>query len=59
VGSCAGSYESTTQKPVTGHMNMGNYAFADGHVKVMRWGNVRANDFYLFKRAKPSQTFTP
>ena len=53
---CA-SYEQ--YKPGRGHRGGGNYAFADGHAKFMRWGQVRANDFWFFKLQKPSQTFTP
>jgi prepilin-type N-terminal cleavage/methylation domain-containing protein/prepilin-type processing-associated H-X9-DG protein len=59
VGTCNGNYNGTGGKPTKGHMDQGNYVFADGHVKQQRWGNVRANDFYLFKRSKPTQTFSP
>jgi prepilin-type N-terminal cleavage/methylation domain-containing protein/prepilin-type processing-associated H-X9-DG protein len=58
VGSCSGQYEGSS-KPTKGHTGTGNYVFADGHAKALRWGAVRANDFYLFKRAKPTQTFNP
>jgi prepilin-type N-terminal cleavage/methylation domain-containing protein/prepilin-type processing-associated H-X9-DG protein len=54
---CAAEFNSW--KPMPGHANQGNYVFADGHAKVLRWGQVRANDFYLFKRVKPTQTYTP
>lgn len=47
------------QQPMRGHMNQGNYIFADGHAKVQRWGQVRANDFKLFKLAKPTKDFSP
>jgi len=59
--SCTGAYEANTnyQTPSKIHMGMGNYAFADGHSKAVRWGTLRANDFYLFKRSKPTQTFSP
>lgn len=46
-------------RPGKGHRRGGNYAFADGHAKFMRWGQVRANDFYLFKLSKPLQVFSP
>jgi len=59
AGSCQGTYENPNQKPTKGHMDQGNYVFTDGHVKAARWGQVRANDFYLFKRSKPTQTFSP
>jgi prepilin-type N-terminal cleavage/methylation domain-containing protein/prepilin-type processing-associated H-X9-DG protein len=46
--------------PVTkGHANGGNYVFADGHAGFLTWGRFRANDFYLLKRVKPTQTFLP
>ena len=45
--------------PAIGHQNQNNYIFADGHVKVMQWGNIRKNDFYLFKLKKPTVTYTP
>ncbi len=52
-----GNYEQ--YKPGKGHRRGGNYAFADGHAKFMRWGQLRNNDFYLFKLAKPTQVFSP
>lgn len=56
-GGCDGAYNSN---PGTrGHTEMGNYVFADGHVKALSWGNVRKNDFFLFKNAKPTTIFTP
>jgi prepilin-type N-terminal cleavage/methylation domain-containing protein/prepilin-type processing-associated H-X9-DG protein len=54
---CASLYASW--RPMRGHGDQGNYAFADGHAKVLRWGQVRQNDFFLFKRAKPTTTFSP
>jgi prepilin-type N-terminal cleavage/methylation domain-containing protein/prepilin-type processing-associated H-X9-DG protein len=54
---CSGNY--TGFSPMPGHANQGNYVFADGHVKVMRWGDVRGNDFYYFKLKKPTTRFTP
>jgi prepilin-type N-terminal cleavage/methylation domain-containing protein/prepilin-type processing-associated H-X9-DG protein len=59
VGSCNGNYNGVNGKPTKGHTNQGNYVFADGHAKSMRWGQIRQNDFYLFKRSKPTQTFNP
>jgi prepilin-type N-terminal cleavage/methylation domain-containing protein/prepilin-type processing-associated H-X9-DG protein len=59
-GGCRGVYENpSSYRPMKGHMNQGNYAFADGHAKALRWGQVRQNDFYLFKRSKPTQTYNP
>jgi prepilin-type N-terminal cleavage/methylation domain-containing protein/prepilin-type processing-associated H-X9-DG protein len=49
----------TTRDPMPGHMRQGNYVFADGHVKVHRWGDVRRNDFFLFKLRKPTTVVTP
>lgn len=57
--SVCGEFANNGLIPMKGHMDQGNYLFADGHAKVMRWGQIRANDFYLFKLQKPTQTFTP
>jgi prepilin-type N-terminal cleavage/methylation domain-containing protein len=46
-------------KPAVGHMDQGLYIFVDGHAKSLTWGAVRRNDFFLFKQAKPKQTFNP
>jgi prepilin-type N-terminal cleavage/methylation domain-containing protein/prepilin-type processing-associated H-X9-DG protein len=62
AGTCAPQYQPTPGNgglPTKGHMSQGNYVFTDGHAKAQRWGQIRANDFYLFKRAKPTQTFSP
>jgi prepilin-type N-terminal cleavage/methylation domain-containing protein/prepilin-type processing-associated H-X9-DG protein len=62
AGTCAPQYQPTAGNgglPCKGHFGMGNYIFADGHAKAQRWGQIRANDFYLFKRTKPTQTFSP
>lgn len=56
-GACSATY--TSHKPMPGHMNQGNYGFSDGHAKVMRWAQVRGNDFYLFKLAKPTTVYSP
>jgi prepilin-type N-terminal cleavage/methylation domain-containing protein/prepilin-type processing-associated H-X9-DG protein len=55
---CAGD-ASYVSRPTKGHMDMGNYIFLDGHVKAAPWNTVRKNDFFLFKRRKPTQVFTP
>ena len=52
-------FTATDHTPPKGHSGQGNYAFADGHVKSLTWGQTRANDFRLFKLQKPAQTFTP
>ena len=56
---CTSYYSNANYHPYKGHFTKGNYIFADGHVKSLSWNQVRANDFYLFKRAKPTQTFSP
>lgn len=45
--------------PAKGHTSGTIYGFTDGHVKLMNWGQVRANDFRVFKAQKPSTTYTP
>jgi prepilin-type N-terminal cleavage/methylation domain-containing protein/prepilin-type processing-associated H-X9-DG protein len=45
--------------PAKGHLEHGNYVFMDGHVKSLRWAQVRGNDFWVFKLKKPLQSFTP
>jgi prepilin-type N-terminal cleavage/methylation domain-containing protein/prepilin-type processing-associated H-X9-DG protein len=45
--------------PARGHQGFGNYAFADGHIKAMKWAQVCGNDFRPFKLKKPNVTFTP
>jgi prepilin-type N-terminal cleavage/methylation domain-containing protein/prepilin-type processing-associated H-X9-DG protein len=45
--------------PAAGHQETGNYAFVDGHVKALRWPQVRGNDFWPFKLKKPPQTYIP
>jgi prepilin-type N-terminal cleavage/methylation domain-containing protein/prepilin-type processing-associated H-X9-DG protein len=57
TGACASTYTSTSASK--GHMDQGNYVFADGHAKVLRWAQVRGNDFFLFKLQKPTAVFTP
>jgi len=57
LSSCSGNYATPPQ--TQGHLGLGNYVFADGHVKATSWGAVRKNDFYLFKIAKPSTVVTP
>ena len=59
VKGCEAVYSNANIHPYRGHFEKGNYIFGDGHVKSLSWGQIRANDFYLFKRAKPTQTFTP
>ena len=56
---CNGDYSNVQQQPPSGHHRTGNYAFVDGHIKNLRWDQVRNDDFYLFKLQKPQQKFTP
>ena len=55
-GACFGSYQG---KPTPGHRKMGNYVYTDGHAGIKPWGNIRKNDFYVFKVSKPQTTFSP
>ncbi len=57
--SCKSQYTDPTLIPTKGHRNQGNYVFADGHVKIERWGDIRHDDYYLFKRTKPTQQYNP
>ena len=46
--------------PTPGHNKVyTNSVFADGHVKGMQWGDLRKNDFYLFKATKPTTVYNP
>jgi prepilin-type N-terminal cleavage/methylation domain-containing protein/prepilin-type processing-associated H-X9-DG protein len=47
------------RKPGRGHTGGTNYVFSDGHAKLHKWTQVRANDFFLFKLSKPTQVFVP
>ena len=47
-GGCDGQYNNSAGS--AGHFEAGNYVFADGHVKSLKWGAARKNDFYLFKK---------
>ena len=57
--SACSDFTAADHTPPKGHSGQGNYALADGHVKSLTWGQVRANDFRLFKLQKPTQTFVP
>ncbi len=48
-----------TTTPGRGHTGGSVYLLADGHSKLMKFGQVRADDFKMFKIRKSSQTFTP
>lgn len=57
VPGCKAAFNSTAG--IKGHQDQGNYVFTDGHVKSLTYGATRKNDFYLFKKQKPTTTFTP
>jgi prepilin-type N-terminal cleavage/methylation domain-containing protein/prepilin-type processing-associated H-X9-DG protein len=57
VPGCSGEFANAAQ--AQGHMERGNYAYLDGHVKSLAYGDVRKNDFYVFKLQKPATTYTP
>jgi len=59
TGGCDSTFNTATNVPYKGHFDKGNFIFADGHAKAFGWSQVRQNDFWLFKRAKPKVTFTP
>lgn len=52
-------WQHQQRQPSTGHRKMSNYVYADGHAKVHRWEEIRANDFSKFKVRKSTQTFVP
>jgi prepilin-type N-terminal cleavage/methylation domain-containing protein/prepilin-type processing-associated H-X9-DG protein len=56
---CANEFTDAKLLPAAGHQESGNYAFVDGHVKALRWPQVRGNDFWSFKLKKPQQAFSP
>jgi len=45
--------------PTQSHTGGLVYAFTDTHAKFMKYGQIRQNDYYLFKASKPTQTFSP
>jgi len=59
TGGCTATFNTVTNVPYKGHFDKGNFIFADGHAKSLGWSQVRKNDFWLFKRTKPTATFTP
>lgn len=56
---CAKDFADPGAMPARGHQSFGCYAFADGHVRALRWEQVRGDDFRLFKLKKPITTFSP
>jgi prepilin-type N-terminal cleavage/methylation domain-containing protein/prepilin-type processing-associated H-X9-DG protein len=56
-GGCASQFAAAGQ--AQGHFDRANYAFLDGHVKAVTYGELRKNDFFLFKLSKPTIVVTP
>jgi prepilin-type N-terminal cleavage/methylation domain-containing protein/prepilin-type processing-associated H-X9-DG protein len=56
---CTNDFANPIAIPARGHQSFGSYAFADGHVKALRWEQVRGDDFRPFKLQKPDRTFVP
>jgi len=52
-------FADVNKHPEKGHMNQANYVFSDGHAKTLRYGQARANDWWLFKDTKPTQVYSP
>jgi prepilin-type N-terminal cleavage/methylation domain-containing protein/prepilin-type processing-associated H-X9-DG protein len=52
-------FNDPNKHPEKGHMNQANYVFADSHVKTLRYGQVRQNDWWLYKDTKPTTVFSP
>jgi prepilin-type processing-associated H-X9-DG protein len=53
-----GSYHQN-RKPGQGHTGGTEYLFADSHVKLQTYYQVRRDDFRMFKVQKPATTFSP
>jgi prepilin-type N-terminal cleavage/methylation domain-containing protein/prepilin-type processing-associated H-X9-DG protein len=45
-------YNERGRDPFKGHFDRGNYVFADGHAKALGWGQIKKDDFALFKLRK-------
>ena len=48
---CASAF-APPEMPTKGYFGLGGYAFADGHAKYLGYGQVRVNDWALYKLAK-------
>lgn len=55
--SCGAVHQN--RKAGRGHTGGTEYLFADGHVKLQNFYQVRKDDFRMFKLQKPNQTFNP
>lgn len=49
---CEERFQNPKVIPAKGHSNQSNFIFADGHVKAMPWGRIKANDFEVYKLIK-------
>ncbi len=58
-GVCSSYYHLETNTPSPGHNNASNYAMADGHAKRLTWGQIRKNDFDMFKLQKSTTVVSP
>jgi prepilin-type N-terminal cleavage/methylation domain-containing protein/prepilin-type processing-associated H-X9-DG protein len=55
---CPGTFDYAYQ-PQPYHTGGENFAFVDGHAKLLNFAQVRRDDFLMFKAQKPSQQFFP
>ena len=46
-------------KPTPGYGGYAAYVRVDGSAKALNWGQIRKNDMYMFKVAKPTAVVTP
>jgi prepilin-type N-terminal cleavage/methylation domain-containing protein/prepilin-type processing-associated H-X9-DG protein len=53
------TFNDPNKHPEKGHTGAANWSLADGHAKFMRYGQIRANDWWWFKDSKPTQVFSP
>lgn len=54
------SYHSFVQnRPSRGHTKNFNYIYVDGHAKYTEYSTVRQNDWWYFKRSKPTVQYSP
>ncbi len=49
---CAGDFDDNTKKPMRGHFDATNAVFADSHVKALKYSQIRANDWNVYKLTK-------
>jgi len=49
---CSERFQNPNVHPMKGHADKTDMIFADGHVKSLAWGQVKANDFAIFKLNK-------